>query len=127
MYDSELQEVHKWIKDNISKGCIKATSLSCASYMLFIQKKDGSLKLYMNYKALNHIIIQDQYLLLWIAETINHICSAKYCTHLDLYSVYNLIHIKERDEWKTEFQTWYRLFEFLVMLCRFTNTLATCQ
>ena len=43
--DSELTEVRKWIEENMSKGFIRNSSSSCASPILFLKKKDGSLRL----------------------------------------------------------------------------------
>ena len=46
---TELQEIRKWIQENHSKGFIRASSLSCASPILFVKKKDGSLRLCVDY------------------------------------------------------------------------------
>ena len=127
MSSTELQEIRKWIEENLSKGFIRASSSSCASPILFVKKKDGSLHLCVDYRALNDITIKDRYPLPRIEETLNQIRGAKYITRLDLRSAYNLIRIKEGDEWKTAFRTRYGLFEFLVMPFGLTNTPATCQ
>ena len=127
MSDSELQEVQKWIEENLSKGFIKASSSSYISPILFVKKKDGSLRLCVDYRALNNITIKDQYLLPQIEETLNQIRSARYFTRLDLRSAYNLIQIKVGDEWQTVFRIWYGLYEFLVMPFGLTNAPTTCQ
>ena len=57
----------------------------------------------------------------------DRISQATIFTKLDLKEVYNLIHMKEGEEWKTVFRTWYRHYKYLVMLFRLTNTPATCQ
>ena len=96
--DSELQEVRKWIDESLSKGFIKASSSSCASPILFVKKKNSSLRLCVDYWALNDITIKDRYFLPRIEETLNQIRGARYFTLLDLRSSYNLIRIKEGDE-----------------------------
>ena len=89
--------------------------------MLFVKHKDGSHGLCVDYWALNDIAIKDRYQLLRIEETLNQIRGAKYFTRLDLQSAYNLIRIKDGDDWQTAFRTRYRLFEFLVMPFGLTN------
>ena len=127
MSASELQEIRKWIEENLSKGFIRASSSSCASLILFVKKRDGSLRLCIDYHTLNDMTIKDRYPLPRIEETLNQICSAKYFTRLDLWSAYNLIRIKEGDEWKTALRTSYGLFEFLFMPFGLTNAPATRQ
>ena len=121
MSTTELQEIGKWIEENLSKGFIRASSSSCASPILFVKKKDGSLCLCVDYRALNDITINDWYPLPRIEETLNQIQGAKFFTRLDLRSAYNLIRIKDGEEWKTAFRTRYGLFEFLVMPFGLTN------
>jgi len=95
--------------------------------MLFVKKKDGSLHLCVDYRALNDITVKDPTPLPRIEETLNQIHSCKYFTGLDLQACFNQIRIKEGDEWKTAFRTRYGLFEFVVMLFELTNALATAQ
>ena len=73
MSDSELAEVRKWITENLSKGFIRASSSSCASPILFVKEKDCSLRLCVDYRALNDITIKDPYPLPRIEETLNQI------------------------------------------------------
>ena len=73
MSDSELAEVRKWITENLSKGFVRAFSSSCTSPILFVKKKDGSLKLYVDYRALNDITLKDRYPLSRIEETLHKI------------------------------------------------------
>ena len=127
MSDSELKEVRKWIDENLSKSFIRASSSSAVSPILFVKKKDGSLRLCVAYWALNDITVKDRTPLPRIEKTLNQICSCKYFIRLDLRACFNQIHIKEGDEWKTTFRTCYDLFEFLVMPFGFTNALATTQ
>ena len=71
--------------------------------MLFVKKKDGSLRLCVEYRTLNDVTIKDRYRLPKIEETLNQIRGARYLTRLDLRSAYNLNRIKEGDKWKTAF------------------------
>jgi len=127
MSDSELKEVRKWIDENLSKSFIRASSSSAASPILFVKKKDGSLRLCVDYRALNDITIKDRHPLPRIEETLNQIRGCKYFTRLDPRACFNQIRIKEGDEWKTAFRTRYGLYEFLVMPFGLTNAPATAQ
>ena len=61
MSASKLQEIQTWIEDNLSKGFSCASSSSCASPILFVKNKDGSLRLCVDYRALNNITTKDRY------------------------------------------------------------------
>jgi len=127
MSDTELKEVGNWIDENLSKSLIHASSCSTASHILFIKKKDGSLRLCVDYRVLNDITIKDHNPLPRIEETINQIRGCRYFTCLDLLACFNQIRIKEGDEWKIASRTRYGLFEFLVMSFGLTNAPATAQ
>ena len=127
MSASELKEVRSWLRDNLSKVWIRSSSSSAASPILFAKKKDGSLRLCVDYRALNAISKKNRYPLPLIEETLHQVSGSKYFTRLDLRSYFNLIRIKEGDEWKTAFRTRYGLFEFLVMPFGLTNAPATGQ
>jgi len=104
MSDSELKEVEKWIDENLSISFIRASSSSAAWPILFIKKKDVSLRLYVDYRALNNITVKDRTPLPRIEEAPNQIRGYKYFTQLDLQACFNQIRIKEGDEWKTSLQ-----------------------
>ena len=84
MSDAELKEVRKWIDENLFKSCIRASSSSATSPILFVKKKDGSLRLCIDYRALNDITIKDRHPLPRIEETLNQIRGYKYFTRLNL-------------------------------------------
>ena len=73
MSATKLQDIRKWIEENLFKGFICASSSSCASLILFVTKKDGSLRRCVDYRAPNDITIKDRYPLLRIEETLNQI------------------------------------------------------
>jgi hypothetical protein len=127
MSASEFKEVRAWLKEHLSKGFIRASQSSAASPILFVKKKDGSLRLCVDYRALNAITKKNRYPLPLIEETLRQVAGERYFTRLDLPSAFNLIRIKAGDEWKTAFRTRYGLFEFLVMPFGLTNAPASCQ
>jgi len=62
--------------------------------MLFILKFNDKLRLYVNYKNLNIIIIKNRYLLLLITKTLDYLCEAKRFIVLNLKNIYYCICIK---------------------------------
>jgi len=97
--------------------------------MFFIKKKDGSLQLVQDYRALNAVTVKNRYPLPLISELVSQLRGAKYFTKLDVQWGFNNVHIKPRDEWKAAFRTNRGLFEPLVMFLFFgmTNSPATFQ
>ena len=71
--------------------------------VFFIKKKDGSLRLVQDYRALNSIIVKNKYPLLLISKLISQLCRTRYFTKLDIYWGFNNIRIKPGDEWKAVF------------------------
>jgi hypothetical protein len=66
--------------------------------ILFILKVDGIIRLYINYRCLNKIIIKNQYLLLLIGELLNRLSYIKIFIKLDFYNIYHRLHIKKGDK-----------------------------
>ena len=65
---------------------------------MFVKKKDEILRLYINYRKLNDIIIKNRYLLPNVIELRDRLVNAKIFTKLDLREGYYLIRIKKEDE-----------------------------
>jgi len=98
-----------------------------AAPVFFIKKKDSSLQLVQDYRALNSMMVKNKYPLPLISELMSQLRGARYFTKLDVYWGFNNIRIKPRDEWKAVFWTNRGLFEPLVMFFGMTNSLATFQ
>ena len=123
----ELKTLSEWLEENLSKGFIRASRSPAGCPVLFVKKKDGTLRLCVDYRGLNKITIKNRYPLPLIPEAIDRLHKAKVFTKLDLRSAFNLIRIKEGDEWKTAFRTRYGHFECLVMPFGLTNAPASMQ
>jgi len=95
--------------------------------ILFIKKKDGSLRLAVNYRSLNKITKKDRYPLPLIPDLLDRLRMACTFTKMDLRGVYNLVRIADGDKWKTAFRTCYGSYEFFVMHYSLTNTPASFQ
>jgi len=98
-----------------------------AAPVFFIKKKDSSLQLVQDYRALNSMTVKNKYPLLLISKLISQLRGARYFTKLDVYWGFNNVCIKPRDEWKIAFWTNRGLFEPLVMFFEMTNSPATFQ
>ena len=80
-----------------------------------MKKNDGSLRLCVDYHAINAITERDVYPLPLITELYDRIQNATMFTKLDLKNGYNLICIAAGEQWKTDFKTKFSLYEYLVM------------
>jgi hypothetical protein len=123
----ELKALSDWLEDNLSKGFIRASQSPAGAPILFVKKKDGSLRLCVDYRALNNITIKNRYPLPLIPEALDRLKDSKIYTKLDLRGAYNLVRIRKGDEWKTAFRTRYGHFECLVMPFGLTNAPAAFQ
>jgi hypothetical protein len=115
--DVELKALKAYIEMNLAIGFIQRSSSPAASPILFVKKNDGSLRLCVEYRALNHASEKNRYPLLLISEILERVGKAKIFTKLELHGAYNHIRIKEGDEFKTAYRTRYGQFEY--RSCRF--------
>ena len=125
--EKELEVLREYISENLKKGFIRESKSPAGYPILFAPKKDGKLRLCVDYRKLNDITIKNRYPLPNIGELQDRLGNAKIFTKLDLRGAYNLIRMKEGEEWKTAFRTRYGHYEYLVMPFGLTNAPATCQ
>jgi len=123
----ELETLRAFIDENLCFGFICPTSSSHAAPVLFVKKKDGSLRLCIDYQGLNKISKKDRYPLPLISDLLDSPSQAKVYTKIDLRHTYHLVHIAEGDEWKTAFRTCYDSYELQVMPFSLTNAPAAFQ
>ena len=82
--------------------------------MLFVCKANGNLQFCCDYRAINKLTRQDQYLPPLIKETLRAVGNADWYTKVDVASAFHCLRVKAGDEWKTAFRTRFGLFEWLV-------------
>jgi len=83
--------------------------------IFFVNKKDRSKRIIMDYHSLNKQMVKNSYLLPLITDLIDNIDSKKVFTKMDLQWEFNNIRIKEENEWKRVFTTHIGFFEPMVM------------
>ena len=94
---------------------------------MYVKKKDGSLRLCVDYRALNEVTKKDRYPLPLIGVALDRLHTAKYFTKLVIKEAYPNLQIKKGDEWKTTFSRKYGTYEYLVMPFGLYNAPATFQ
>ncbi|KAJ1599193.1 hypothetical protein NDA14_003925 [Ustilago hordei] len=123
----EMSELRRYLDENLEKGFIRPSKSLARSPVLFVPKKDGGLRLCVDYRGLNEITVKNRAPLPLIEEQLFLLRKARIYTKLDLRAAYNLIRIAKGDEWKTAFGTQLGLYEYLVMPFGLANAPAHFQ
>ena len=100
MYD----EVREHIKQMLAVGAIRHSNSPWASNVVFARKKDGSLRLCLDFRKLNSRTIRDAYMLPLIETTLDSMAGAKWFSSLDLQSGYWQVPLDEESKAKTAFR-----------------------
>eukprot|EP00833_Pecoramyces_ruminatium_P004536 jgi/Orpsp1_1/1178568/evm.model.c7180000065884.1 len=119
--------VKQFIDDNMAKGYIRISESPAAYPTLVVPKKTGDSRICNDYRKLNKITKRNAYPLPRIDQVFEALKGAKVFSKLDLKSAYNLVRIREGDEYKTAFNTKYGHFEYTVMPFGLTNAPACFQ
>ena len=117
----ELAELKKQLEELQQIGFIRPSSSPWGAPVLFVKKKDGSMRLCVDYRALNEVTIKNKYPLPRIDDLFDQLKGAKYFSKIDLRSGYFQLKIRESDIPKTAFVTRYGQFEFTVISFGLTN------
>lgn len=123
----ERQALFDYIDEHMKKGFIRRSTSPAASPVLFTRRKTGELRLCVDYRGLNAITKKNRYPLPLIDDLLDRTQGCSVFSVIDLKNAFNLIRIKDGDEWKTAFRTPLGLYEYLVMPFGLTNAPATFQ
>jgi hypothetical protein len=121
MPPKELAELKNQLQELLGKGYILPSSSPWWSPALFVKKKNGSLRMCVDYRPLNAVTINNKYPLPRMDVLFDQFVGAKVFSKIDLRSGYHQIKIQPSDIPKTAFSTRYGLYEFLVMYFGLTN------
>ena len=118
---AELKELKAQLKDLLEKGFIRPSSSPWGAPVLFVRKKDGSLRMCIDYRQLNKVTVKNRYPLPRIDDLFDQLQGAMWFSKIDLRSGYHQVRIREEDIPKTTFRTRYGHYEFRAMSFGLTN------
>ncbi|XDV15206.1 hypothetical protein PO909_015336 [Leuciscus waleckii] len=122
----EQKAMEEYVEEALRQGYIRPSTSPAAS-SFFVGKKDGGLRPCIDYRILNAATVKYRYPLPLVPSALEQLRSAKIFTKLDLRSAYNLVRIREGDEWKTAFITPAGHYEYRVMPFGLSNSPAIFQ
>nr|CAH67938.1 H0211F06-OSIGBa0153M17.10 [Oryza sativa] len=121
MAANELAEVKRQVDDLLQKGYIRPSTSPWGAPVIFVEKKDHTQRMCVDYRALNEVTIKNKYPLPRIDDLFDQLEGATVFSKIDLRSGYHQLRIREEDIPKTAFTTRYGLFECTVMSFGLTN------
>lgn len=127
MTTEELEEVKRYLLDNLNKGFIEPSQSPFAAPVLFVKKANGSLRFCIDFRKLNELTRKDRYPLPLIDEMLARISKAKIFTKLDIRQAFHRIRIHPDSEELTTFRTRYGSYKCKVLPFGLTNGPATYQ
>ncbi|KAA0032780.1 pol protein [Cucumis melo var. makuwa] len=121
MTSAELKELKVQLQELLDKGFIRPSVSPWGAPVLFVKKKDGSMRLCIDYRELNKVTVKNRYPLPKIDDLFDQLQGATVFSKIDLRSGYHQLRIKDGDVPKTAFHSRYGHYEFIVMSFGLTN------
>ena len=109
------------MQELLEKGFIRSSVSAWGAPVLFVKKKDGTLRLCVDYRQLNKMTVKNKYQLPWIDDLFDQLKGESVFSKIDLRYGYHQLRIKDTDVHKTAFRTRYGHYEFLVLPFGLTN------
>ncbi|KAL0537650.1 hypothetical protein IC582_026633 [Cucumis melo] len=121
---AELKELKVQLQELLDNGFIRPSVSPWEAPMLFVKKKDGSMRLCIDYRELNKVTVKNRYPLPRIDDLFDQLQKATVFSKIDLRSGYHQLRIRDNDIPKTAFRSRYGHYEFIVMSFGLTNASA---
>ncbi|KAL0540204.1 hypothetical protein IC582_024437 [Cucumis melo] len=121
MAPAELKELKIQLQELLDKGFIRPSVSPWGAPVLFVKKKDGSMRLCIDYRELNKVTVKNRYPLPRIDDLFDQLQGVTVFSKIDLRSGYHQLRIKDEDVPKTAFRSRYGHYEFIVMSFGLTN------
>ncbi|KAL4016880.1 hypothetical protein IC575_024542 [Cucumis melo] len=121
MAPTELKELKVQLQELLDKGFIRPSVSPWGAPVLFVKKKDGSMRLCIDNRELNKVTVKNRYPLPMIDDLFDQLQGATVFSKIDLRSGYHQLRIKDGDVPKTAFRSRYGHYEFIVMSFGLTN------
>ncbi len=125
MSHEELKDFKVQLEELLAKGYIKPSKSPYGALVLFVHKKDGMLRICVDYKSLNKVMVKNWFPLPQIDDLFDRLSGAKLVRRIDLRSKYYQIWITKGDEEKIVYHTRYGSYKILMMPFGLTNAPAT--
>lgn len=125
--EDERKVLLETLDRELAAGRIRPSNSTYGSPMFFVPKKDGKLRMVVDYRAVNEVTIPDVYPLPLISQTINELGSSVYYSTFDLPGAYQLLRVLEQFVKNTAFRTQYGMFESVVVRDGLRNAPAVFQ
>jgi hypothetical protein len=117
----ELKELQLQLEKLLKKGYIRPSVSPWGASILFVKKKDGMLRLCIDFRQLNKVTVKNKYPLSRIDDLFDQLKDAKIFSKIDLRSEYHQVRIKYEDINKTAFRTRYGHYEFTMVSFGLSN------
>jgi len=127
MLSYKLQKIKEYLEENLKKKFITLSKASFASSILFVEKKDDSLRFCVNYQKLNALIKRDHYSIFLIDEVLARIQDSKYLAQFNIIVTFNKLCMSTESENLITFITFFNVYKYKVMLFKLINELAFFQ
>ena len=109
------EEVKQELKAMLAEGVIEPSQSDWASPIVLVRKKDGSIRLCVDYRKLNAQSKVDAYPMPRIEDILDRVGKANFITTLDLAQGYWQVPVADEDRHKTAFTSRFGLYQFCVM------------